>query len=96
MTNAEIAKRLLDHARSLAMSSHLFRARAYRMAAFVIQGLDRPVEVLLAEKGRAALSELPGIGNHLAFTIDTLVTSGEFVPYSERKRWRMGPLGRVA
>jgi DNA polymerase (family X) len=96
MTNADIAKRLLDYARTLALGSHLFRARAYRMAAFVIQGLDRPVEELLADKGRAGLAELPGIGNHLAFTIETLVTSGEFVPYSERKRWRMGQLGRVA
>ena len=96
MTNAEIAKRLLDHARTLAIGSHLFRSLAYRMAAFVIQGLDRPVEQLLAEKGRAGLAELPGVGNHLAFTVETLVTTGEFVPYSERKRWRMGQLGRVA
>jgi DNA polymerase/3'-5' exonuclease PolX len=96
MTNADIAKHLLDYARTLAISAHLFRARAYRMAAFVIQGLDGPVEELLAEKGRNGLAELPGIGSHLAFTIDTLVTTGEFVPYSERKRWRMGQLGRVA
>lgn len=96
MTNADIAKRLLEYARALALGSHLFRARAYRAAAFVIQGLDRPVEQLLAEKGRKGLAELPGIGSHLAFTVETLVTTGEFVPYSERKRWRMGQLGRVA
>jgi DNA polymerase/3'-5' exonuclease PolX len=96
MTNQEIAKRLLDYARTLAMGSHLFRSRSYRIAAFVIQGLDRPVEELLAQKGRAGLSELPGIGSHLAFTIETLATTGEFVPYSERKRWRSGQLGRVA
>ena len=96
MTNADIAKHLLDYARTLAISSHLFRSRSYRMAAFVIQGLDRPVEELLAERGRTALSDIPGIGQHLAFTIETLVTTGEFVPYSERKRWRMGQLDRVA
>ena len=96
MNNAEIAKRLLEYARTLAIGSQLFRSRAYRTAAFVIQGLDRPVEELLAETGRAGLAELPGIGSHLAFTIEVLATTGEFVPYSERKRWRSEQLGRVA
>jgi DNA polymerase/3'-5' exonuclease PolX len=96
MTNAEIAKLLLDYARTLAIGSQLFRSRAYRTAAFVIQGLDRPVLELIAEKGRSGLAELPGIGSHLAFTIEMLATTGEFVPYSERKRWRAGQLGRVA
>ena len=89
MTNADIAARLLEHARSPALRSQLFRIRSYRQAAFVIQGLDRPVEEMLRERGQAALAELPRIGDHLAFTIAALATTGEVIPYSERKRRRV-------
>ena len=95
MTNAQIATHMLKYARSIA-GTHLYRSRSYRRAAFDIQGLDRPVEELLRERGRPGLSELPGIGRHLAFTIETLVTTGEFVPYSERNRRRVSALDRVA
>jgi DNA polymerase/3'-5' exonuclease PolX len=81
MTNREAADRLLDYARTLHGEQHLFRARAYRSAAFVIQRLDRPVSGL----SRQELSRVHGIGERLAFTIETLVHTGEFVPWSERK-----------
>ena len=84
MTNREIAERLLDHARTLQGGQHLFRARAYRNASFVVQRLDRPV----AELSRLELNRLHGIGERLAFTIDTLARTGEFVPWAERKSRR--------
>ena len=39
----------------------------------VILGLNRPIEEFLAEHGRRGLSRLHGIGERLAFTIETLV-----------------------
>lgn len=84
MTNHEVAERLLDHARTLHGGQHLFRARAYRSAAFVIQRLDRPI----SEFSRRELSQMHGIGERLAFTIETLARTGEFVPWAERKTCR--------
>jgi DNA polymerase/3'-5' exonuclease PolX len=84
MTNHEIADRLLEYARTLQGGQHLFRARAYRNAAFTIQRLDRPV----AEFSRRELSQLHGIGERLAFTIEKLDHTGEFVPWAERRTRR--------
>lgn len=84
MTSHEIAERLLEHARTLHGGQHLFRARAYRNAAFVIQRLDGPI----SEYSRDELSQMHGIGEHLAFTIQTLALSGKLVPWAERKTRR--------
>jgi DNA polymerase/3'-5' exonuclease PolX len=79
MDNRTIAQRLADHARDLeGKDGNLYRIRAYRRAVGTILGLDRPVTDLLAERGRAALASLPGIGRHLSFTIEQLARTGEF------------------
>ncbi len=79
MDNRSIAKRLLDHASYLeGQDANIYRVRAYRQAADTILGLDRPVADLVAEKGRQGLEELPGIGPHISFAIDSLVRTGEF------------------
>jgi hypothetical protein len=41
-------------------------------------GLQRPVNEILAAEGRRGLEALPGIGRHLSYTLDRLVTTGEF------------------
>jgi DNA polymerase/3'-5' exonuclease PolX len=93
MTNHEIARRLTEHARTLsAESGNVYRIRAYRQAAQTIAWLDRPLSLLLEEKGRAGLEALPGIGRHLSFTLEGLVRTGEFWTYYERDQ----PLRRVA
>ncbi len=84
MDNHTIAQRLTSHARQLQQRmENLYRVRAYRRAAEVIQGLNCPVADLLDRQGRRGLEALPGIGSHLAFTIETLVRTGEFHTYSE-------------
>jgi len=53
-----------------------FRVRAYRRAAEVVRGLERPVHAILADQGRDGrdgLDALPGIGESLASTIEQLV-----------------------
>lgn len=66
MTNAEIARCLRDHAAELArQGDNLYRVRAFRQAAFAIQGLPWPVETASERQ----LQALPGIGPSLANTI---------------------------
>ncbi len=79
MDNQTISRLLSAYADELARKrANLFRVRAYRRAAAVVQSLDRPAADLVANRGQAGLAELPGIGRSLAFTIESLVRTGEF------------------
>ena len=95
MTNNAIALRLLQSARELDPRTNLYRARAYRQAALTIQRMDVEISHLLRSGGRGAVARWPGIGNHLAFTIETLVETGKVVPWAERKGFLTG-IGKVA
>jgi hypothetical protein len=44
----------------------------------VVESLRRQVADLLAEGGRPRLEALPGIGDHLSYTIESLIRIGEF------------------
>jgi DNA polymerase (family X) len=86
MNNQVIAQQLLNVAHALEKKeTNLYRVRAYRRAAQVIRGLERPVEEILSEAGRKALKELPGIGVSLSSKIETLVRTGEF-PMKEEEQ----------
>lgn len=87
MDNAAVAACLLEQARRLdTRRDNLYRVRAYRQAASVVQLLDRPLADLLDEAGPAALERLPGVGKHLAWSIATLIRTGEWRSYAERPR----------
>ncbi len=73
ITNEAIANRLRSHATELARGrENLYRVRAFRQAAMTVLLLPRPIEDLLADRGREGLAELPGIGASLAETIEKL------------------------
>lgn len=79
MHNRIIAQKLLEYANFLeGREANLYRVRAYRRAADTILTLDRPVADVVAAEGRRGLEALPGIGRHLSYTLDGLVTTGEF------------------
>ncbi len=79
MNNREIARKLLDHACELEVTGQgLFRVRAYRRAAAAVQMLSCEVSELLEQGGREALESVPGIGAHLAYTLEKLVREGEW------------------
>jgi len=79
MSNIEIAHKLQEYARELRKHrDNLFRVRAYNLAAQTLMRLDKPVEDLVHEKGRNALEELPGIGKHIAWSIEHFVQTGEW------------------
>jgi DNA polymerase/3'-5' exonuclease PolX len=83
MDNPTIARELLRHARDLAADGdNLYRVRAYRQAAGLIQSLDRPVVELIAASGPHWLRALPGVGPSLAKTIAHLATTDELTKAS--------------
>jgi len=67
MNNGHIAEELLREARTAAdAGANLYRVRALRKAALVVQSLEQPVATILADSGLKALREQPGIGTHRA------------------------------
>ena len=77
MDNRTIAQQLMRQARYLGdQQASLYRVRAYRQAAETVLGLDEPLEGIVAKRGRRGLRELPGIGAHIARTLETLVHTG--------------------
>ncbi len=79
MDNQAIARILTDHARRLEREQgNLYRVKAYRRAAEALLGLAIPVHELLARDGIQGLRRLPGIGSHLAYTIERLATTNSF------------------
>jgi len=78
MTNVEIAQVLQAEARALAgRASALYRVRAYRQAAAWIAMYPRELEEVYAAEGKAGLAKVPGVGSHLAYTLEGLLTTGE-------------------
>jgi hypothetical protein len=69
---------LLAEAKSLAgKASALYRVRAYRQAAAWIAMYPRELETVYAAEGRAGLANIPGVGAHLSYTLEGLLTTGE-------------------
>jgi DNA polymerase (family X) len=93
--NAEIAVMFDQAAELLEIAGESqFRARAYRRAARVIDGLPHSVRSLLST-GRD-LSELPGIGKDLAGKIGAIVDTGHFELLDTLKKKLPGDLGDMA
>src|SRR5579862_422926 len=79
MTNESIARLLCEHAHRLESSeTSLYRVRAYRRAAETVRRQDRELAEVHTAEGLAGLRRLPDIGEHLAFTLEGLLTTGEF------------------
>lgn len=79
MNNVTLARRLVEQAATLEQNGHnLYRVRSYRRAASAIKMFPRPVSEVLAEGGRQALEAIPGIGEHLSYTLEGLVRTGAF------------------
>jgi hypothetical protein len=86
MMNVEIARRLDEVAELLTeQGANPFRIQAYRHAADTLRMLPRPVTEIVHKEGMAGLYKLPGIGESLARSIHTLVTTGR-LPMLERLR----------
>lgn len=75
--NFLIARRFEEVAQLLEeQGGNPYRARAYRRAAETLRRLPQSAEEILRLQGEAGLRKLPGIGESLARSIATLVTTG--------------------
>lgn len=82
MANADVARVFARIATMLELDgANVFRVRAYREAARVVESLAEPVARLAAEEG--ALEELPGIGKDLAGKIREILASGSTGVYDQ-------------
>jgi hypothetical protein len=79
MDNQDIARKLNDYATYLeGEEPNVYRVRAYRRGAEAVRALRRPVTEIVEKEGRSGLEAVPGIGRSLAYTLETLVKTGEF------------------
>jgi Holliday junction resolvasome RuvABC DNA-binding subunit len=77
--NAEIAERLRFMAELRAQQGdNGFRVQAYRRAADTLESLEEPVDAVLAQKGRAGLIALEGVGAGIAAAIAEMVSTGRW------------------
>ena len=78
VSNERIAD-VLDQVGDLLDAQHAspYRVAAYHRAAATTRASGRELSTLLADSGRAALEELPGIGPSIASAIEELVATGQ-------------------
>jgi len=88
MENIVVARRLREYARYLDKKGEsLYRVKAFRQAASTVEALDQPLYKLYEEKGRKGLENIPGIGSHIAFTVELLIRTGEFHAYKDEREF---------
>jgi hypothetical protein len=93
--NAKVAARLSEVARILeAQGANIFRLGAYRHAAAMLRGLDRPVDQIVKSEGLEGLKKLPGVGETLARFIHQLVMTGR-LPMLDRLRGESDPIAML-
>lgn len=92
MQNIGIARRLEEVADLLeAQRANPFRVHAYRRAAVGVRHLPKPLAAIWQEHGDAGLRAVTGIGECLAATLRTLVTTGR-LPMLDRLRGETDPV----
>lgn len=90
--NSQVAERLGEVAQILeAQGANVFRVGAYRRAAAMLRGLERPIDEIVKTEGIEGLQKLPGIGETLARFIYQLVMTGR-LPMLDRLRGESDPI----
>ena len=90
--NSSVASRLDEVAQILEeQGANVFRVGAYRRAATMLRGLERPIDQVVRSEGLEGLKELPGIGETLARFIHQLVMTGR-LPMLDRLRGESDPI----
>lgn len=93
--NLRVAERLAEVARILeAQGANIFRVGAYRRAAAMLRGLDRPLDEIVRTEGLDGLQKLPGISETLAQFIHQLVVTGR-LPMLDRLRGDSDPVAML-
>ncbi|MDP2668577.1 MAG: DNA polymerase/3'-5' exonuclease PolX [bacterium] len=86
MNNQEIAKNLREMAMLYEMEGVLFKPRAYEKAASGVEASGEEMKDLYAKGGKDALKKIPGIGEGIAFHIESLLKKGVFAEHERLKK----------
>lgn len=86
MTNREIAENLREMAMLYEMEGVLFKPRAYEKAALGVEASDKEMKDLYAKDGKNALKKIPGVGDGIAFHIESLLKKGVFTEHEKLKK----------
>lgn len=85
MTNADVVRKLREHAGALGRSgANLYRVRAFRQAAMAVMASERNAESVAAEDGLIGLQREFGIGESIAESIAEYLRSGAWLPHDGR------------
>jgi Holliday junction resolvasome RuvABC DNA-binding subunit len=88
LDNQAVAARLDEVGELLeGQGANPYRARAYHRAADTIRGLETPLSAVLDSDGLSGLTELPGIGDSIARSVQHLLATGE-LPILKRLQGR--------
>ncbi|MDO8523259.1 MAG: DNA polymerase/3'-5' exonuclease PolX [bacterium] len=86
MTNQEIVKNLREMAMLYEMEGVLFKPRAYEKAAIEVEASGEEMKDLYDKGGKDALKKIPGIGDGIAFHIESLLKKGSFAEHERLKK----------
>ncbi len=84
--NRILAKIFYEIAEYLEMEGVEFKPRAYRKAAFVLEGMEENIESVYAKGGLKGLESMPGIGKSIALKIEEYLKTGKIRRYQEYKK----------
>jgi len=86
MKNQEIAKIFYEIADFLEMEGVQFKPYAYQKAAINLESLEKDVQDIYKEGGKAALEEIPGVGKNIAEKIEEYLKTGKIKSYQNLKK----------
>lgn len=82
MTNADVARKLREHAGALGRSgANLYRVRAFRQAAVAVQAAEREMESVAVEAGPVGLQREFGLGKSIAEAVAEYLRCGAWLPH---------------
>lgn len=85
MRNREVAELFYEAADILEYQQVEWKPRAYRKAAQMIENLGEDIEKIYARKGKAGLTEIPGIGESIADHIAEYLETGKVEKFEKLK-----------
>ncbi|MBD3259775.1 DNA polymerase/3'-5' exonuclease PolX [Candidatus Woesearchaeota archaeon] len=85
-TNRELVKMFRDMALMYELEEVQWKPRAYREAAYGIEGLSRDVKDIFKKDGREGLKEIPGVGDSIAYHIIEYIKKGNIKKFNELRK----------
>lgn len=86
IANHEIAQKLSEMAILYEMENVPFKPQAYEKVAEAIENLDRETMDIYKDQGVDGLRQIPGVGEGIAYHLESLLKTGTFSEYEKYKK----------